>query len=89
MCPTLLNTQGGPRHSAKAEVINTEDMPIPGLFSGGELGSIFPDMYNGGGNLGETMVFGRIAGENAAKRAKGEFEPTTEPVSLVQDGVEE
>ncbi|MEE8717537.1 MAG: FAD-binding protein [Coriobacteriales bacterium] len=85
LCPTLLNTQGGPRHSAKAEVIDTEGMPIGGLFSGGELGSIFPDMYNGGGNLGETMIFGRIAGANAAKRAKGTFEGTTEPVKLVQD----
>lgn len=89
LCPTLLNTQGGPRHSAKAEVINTENMPIEGLFSGGELGSIFPDMYNGGGNLGETMIFGRIAGANAAKRAKGTFEGTTEPVKLVQDTLED
>ena len=34
-------------------------------------------MYNGGGNLAETMVFGRVAGANAAKRARGEFEGAT------------
>lgn len=85
LCPTMLNTQGGPRHNAKAQVLNLDGVPIEGLFSGGELGSIFPDMYNGGGNIGETMIFGRIAGQNAAKRAKGDFEGATEPSLLVQE----
>ena len=76
--PTLFNTQGGPRRNQFAQVINTEGYPIPGLFEGGEMGSVFADMYNGGGNLSETMVFGRYAGMNAAKRAKGEFEGATE-----------
>lgn len=82
LCPTLLNTQGGPRHNAKAQVLDTKDTPIEGLFSGGEFGSIFPDMYNGGGNLGETMIFGRVAGQNAAHRAQGTFEGATEPSVL-------
>ena len=85
MCPTMLNTQGGPRHNGQCQVLDLDSMPIQGLFSAGELGSIFPDMYNGGGNLGETMVFGRIAGTNAALRAKGEFEGATEPATLVSD----
>lgn len=76
------NTQGGPRHSAKGEILDAQALPIPGLFAGGEFGSIFPDMYNGGGNLGETAIFGRIAGKNAALRAQGAFEPTTEPCKL-------
>ena len=45
------------------------------------MGSIFCDMYNGSGNLGETMVFGRISGTNAAKRAKGEFKSEETPVT--------
>ena len=85
LCPTLLNTQGGARHNAKAQILDTKNMPIEGLFSGGEFGSIFPDMYNGGGNLGETMIFGRVAGRNAALRAKGEFESATEPAVLVDE----
>lgn len=85
VCPTLLNTQGGPRHNANAEILGTDNLPIAGLFSGGEFGSIFPDMYNGGGNLGETMIFGRIAGANAAKRALGTFETSTTPSKLVLD----
>ena len=83
LCPTLLNTQGGARHNAKAQILDTKSMPIEGLFSGGEFGSIFPDMYNGGGNLGETMIFGRVAGQNAAKRALGTFEGAAEPAKLV------
>ena len=42
-------------------------------------------MYNGGGNLGETMIFGRVAGQNAAKRALGTFEGATEPSKLECD----
>ena len=36
------------------------------MLSAGEMGSMFCDMYNGGGNLGECVAFGRIAGTNAA-----------------------
>ncbi len=89
LCPTCLNTQGGPRHNGLAQVLDMEAMPIEGLFSGGELGSIFPDMYNGGGNLGETMIFGRIAGRNAAKRANGEFQGATEPARYEQQDIDE
>ncbi len=77
--PTQYNTQGGPRHNGLAQVLDLDNMPIEGLFEGGEMGSVFADMYNGGGNLSETMVFGRYAGQNAAKRAKGEFKGATEP----------
>ena len=79
--PTYFNTQGGPRKNKFGQVINTEGLPIEGLFEAGEMGSIFCDMYNGGGNLGETMAFGRISGTNAAKRAKGEFKSESTPVT--------
>ncbi|MDO4546836.1 MAG: FAD-binding protein [Clostridia bacterium] len=82
--PTYFNTMGGPRRNKDAQVINVEGYPIEGLFSAGELGSIFCDMYNGSGNLGETMVFGRLAGQNAAARARGEFTSSDEPVSVWQ-----
>ncbi len=79
--PTYFNTQGGPRKNKFGQVINTDGLPIEGLFEAGEMGSIFCDMYNGSGNLGETMVFGRISGTNAAKRAKGEFQSEDKPVT--------
>ena len=64
--PTMYNTQGGPQRNEKAEVLDLSGNPIPHLYSCGELGAMWPDMYNGGGNLAEASVYGRIAGRNAA-----------------------
>ncbi|MBI4525821.1 MAG: FAD-binding protein [Deltaproteobacteria bacterium] len=65
--PCLLNTQGGPKHNAKAQVVDPWGHPIPRLYAAGELGSIWGFMYQSGGNLGECLAFGRIAGMNAAQ----------------------
>jgi succinate dehydrogenase/fumarate reductase flavoprotein subunit len=65
--PCLLNTQGGPRRNVKAQVLYPDGRPIPGLYSAGELGSLFGLLYQGAGNLGECLAFGRIAGREAAK----------------------
>lgn len=66
--PSGLNTQGGPRRNSKAQVLDTKGNPIPGLYSAGEMGSMFGMVYpSGGGNLSECIAFGRIAGENAAR----------------------
>lgn len=73
LVPVLLNTQGGPRRNALAQVVDPDLNPIEGLFSAGELGALWPDNYNGGGNIGECCTFGRLAGRNAAKRARGEL----------------
>ncbi len=60
-------THGGPRRSARAEVLSPDLAPIPRLFSAGELGSIYGRTYSvTGGNVGEASAFGRIAGRNAA-----------------------
>lgn len=68
--PSVLNTQGGPRRNAKAQVIDTNGNPIPGLFSAGELGGVNAYYYQGGGNVAECLVFGQIAGTNAAAGVK-------------------
>ena len=65
--PQILNTQGGPRRNKCGQVLDTRGKPIPGLYSAGELGSIYSDCYQGGGNVGECIAFGRIAGKRAAK----------------------
>jgi succinate dehydrogenase/fumarate reductase flavoprotein subunit len=64
--PTLLNTQGGPRRNTKARVLDAFGQPIPRLYSAGELGSMWGIIYQGAGNIGECIVFGCIAGRNAA-----------------------
>src|SRR5690606_10226645 len=45
LSPSMLNTQGGPRRNAKAQVVRPDDTPIPRLYSAGELGSIYSYMY--------------------------------------------
>jgi len=64
--PTLISTQGGPRHDKDARVLDHEGKPIPRLYAAGELGSLFGMLYEAGGGFAECLVFGRIAGQNAA-----------------------
>ena len=72
----VLNTQGGPKRNAQAEVLAADGTAIPHLYSAGELGGINANMYQAGGNLAECLIFGKIAGENAATSK------TTSEVSL-------
>lgn len=62
----VLNTQGGPERNTKAEILDVNDQPIPHLYGAGELGGICANQYQGGGNLAECLIFGKIAGEQAA-----------------------
>ena len=62
--PTMLNTDGGPRRSAKGEILDLDGQPIPHLYSAGEFGSVWSNMYQGAGNLGECLAFGRISVRN-------------------------
>lgn len=64
--PTYTNTQGGPQHDEIGAVLDRNGKRIPHLFSAGELGSIFSWKYNGTGNIGESLIFGRISGASAA-----------------------
>jgi succinate dehydrogenase/fumarate reductase flavoprotein subunit len=66
LVPAFVNTLGGPRHNGRAQVLDTNHKPISRLYSAGELGSIFSYGYQGAGNFGECVAFGRIAGERAA-----------------------
>lgn len=59
--PMFQNTMGGPRRSARGEILNPDGEAIPGLYSAGEFGSIWGHNYNGGGNISECLVFGRIS----------------------------
>ena len=62
----VTNTQGGAKRNTKSQVVDDNDNPIPRLYSAGEFGSLYSWAYNGGGNLGEAIAFGTIAGQNAA-----------------------
>lgn len=64
-------TGTGVRISADTEVLNTAERAIPGLFAAGEtIGNLHGDRYiGGGGSFGPCIVFGKLAGENAARYA--------------------
>lgn len=60
------NTKGGIMANAKREVLTWTGEPIPRLYTAGEVSSALKFVYQGGGNLTECIVFGRIAGKNAS-----------------------
>lgn len=60
------NTKGGLQADGDRRVIDWNNEPIPRLYTAGEISSCFKFVYQGGGNVTECIVCGRIAGENAA-----------------------
>lgn len=66
----LTFTFGGLRIDTNAQVLDTEERPIPGLYAAGELvGGLFYFNYPGGTGLTAGSVFGRLAGASAARAA--------------------
>lgn len=72
--PYIMITEGGPLMNVKAQVLNADGDPIPGLYEAGEIigtANAFGRTTIGGtGNTG-NLVWGKLAGENAAKYALG------------------
>jgi len=54
--PIVGNTQGGPVHNKHRQVMNSFGEPIDGLYTAGECGSIFGDLYLSSGNLSECFT---------------------------------
>ncbi len=67
--PVVSNTQGGPVHNARQQVLDPSGRPIPRLYAAGELGSSFGYLYLSGGNIAECFVTGHVAGREAAALA--------------------
>jgi succinate dehydrogenase/fumarate reductase flavoprotein subunit len=83
--PGLATASGGPRRDARARVLASGASgtssasgsaaaaggdPIPGLYACGAAGSIWGHLTEHGGGLTDAIVFGRIAGAEAAERAR-------------------
>ncbi len=67
--PTVHHTMGGVRINVNAEVINENGGVIDGLYAAGEVtGGIHGTNRLGGNALIDILVFGRIAGTNAAAK---------------------
>jgi hypothetical protein len=55
--PTVSNTQGGPVHNIRQEIVDVAGQPIRRLYSAGELGSSYGHLYLSGGNLAEMLRY--------------------------------
>ena len=66
-----LGTKGGPKTDASARVVGHDGQVIPGLYcTGNAMGSAMGMTYGGaGGTIAPGMVFGFLAGRDAAKRS--------------------
>lgn len=66
--PATHFTMGGVLINERSEVLDTEGIPINGLWAAGEVtGGIHGENRLGGSSLLECVVFGRIAGDQVAK----------------------
>ena len=63
---------GGVKIDAEARVIDTAGKPIDRLFAAGEVtGGVHGKNRLGGNAVSDTITFGRIAGQSAAKAVLG------------------
>jgi tricarballylate dehydrogenase len=63
-------TFGGVKITDQGQVVDLNDVPIPGLYAAGEMvGGIFYHNYPGASGLTSGAVFGRLAGRRAAESA--------------------
>lgn len=70
IAPGIHHTMGGIKINTNAEVINTDGNVIPGLFAAGETtGGVHGGNRIGGNAVCDFVVFGRIAGLDAAEYA--------------------
>jgi len=68
--PGVHYTMGGLKINTDAQVMSKDGVPIKGFFAAGEVtGGVHGANRLGGNSISETITFGRIAGENAAKMA--------------------
>ncbi|MGM7666557.1 FAD-dependent oxidoreductase [Microbacterium sp. A93] len=69
---STLGTKGGPRTTARSEVLDVDGGVIPGLYAAGNVMAAPTGMVYGGagGTLGPALVFGYLAGRTAAQRTR-------------------
>ena len=73
IAPGVHHTMGGVKINTSCEVISTEGEVIPGLFAAGEVtGGVHGGNRIGGNAVADIVVFGRIAGDSAAKALQSE-----------------
>jgi tricarballylate dehydrogenase len=61
-------TFGGVKVDSQARVLDANDRPIPGLYAAGEVVGMYWGNYTGATSVLKGLVFGRLAGSDAARR---------------------
>lgn len=64
---SVAQTDGGPKRNGQAEIEAPDGSVIPHLYGAGECGANIVRIYQGGENMADCIIFGKLAGENAAK----------------------
>ncbi len=72
-------TFGGVKVNAKSQVLNADGEVIPGLYAAGEVIGLYYGTYTGATSVLRGAVFGRIAGLDAAARARAARSGTSTP----------
>jgi tricarballylate dehydrogenase len=63
-------TFGGIKIDTRSQVLNADGAAIPGLYAAGEMTGLYYKTYTGSTSVLRGAVFGRIAGDEAARRAR-------------------
>lgn len=67
----IVFTYGGLATDEKARAVDGEGRPVPGLYAAGECTGVYYHKYPGATSVMRGLVFGRIAGREAAKEVGG------------------
>jgi tricarballylate dehydrogenase len=78
---SIVFTFGGIKANTRAQVINQQGDPIPGLYVAGEAMGLYYGSYTGATSVLKGAVFGKIAGYDAADRVVGANNKSTEKTS--------
>jgi hypothetical protein len=65
--PAVAGTTGGPAHDDRGRVLRPDGSVVPGLYAAGAVSLVFGHLIDFGGGLTDAMVFGRLAGADAAE----------------------
>lgn len=72
IAPGVHHTMGGVTINTDGEVLNVDQQPIRGAYAAGEVvGGIHGGNRIGGNAVADIIIFGTLAGHQAAKRARG------------------
>lgn len=68
--PSNCFTFGALKVNSKAQVLNQDGVPIPGLYAAGETAGIYHQVYTGSTSVLRGLVFGRMASQHIASQLR-------------------